>query len=232
MKKKQDPPCMPAEILPPVVSLVGKPDSGKTTLLEKLIPELKHQGYKVGTIKHHVHEFEMDKPGKDTWRHKQAGANTVVLSSPTGIGLVRDTKKDSTIEELVARYFHDVDIIITEGYKRAPMPKIEVFRSTAHKTPLEDRDETWVALISDVEMPNEKNIPIFKIDNIPDIASFLIEQFITLAPKQNITLLVNGKSIPLNSFVKNFIKHTVTGMTTSLKGCEKPKKIIITIRND
>ena len=68
--------------MPPVVSFVGKPDSGKTTLLEKLIPELNRRGYRVGTIKHHVHQFEMDKPGKDTFRHKQAGARVVALSSP------------------------------------------------------------------------------------------------------------------------------------------------------
>lgn len=219
-------------MLPPVVSLVGKPHSGKTTLLEKLIPELKQQGYKVGTIKHHVHEFEMDTPGKDTWRHKQAGADTVVLSSPAGIGMVRDTGQDSTIEELVGRYFHNVDIVITEGYKRAAMPKVEVFRSTAHKTPLENRDETWVALISDVDLPQEKNIPMLKLDNIPGIAAFLIEQFIKPAPGQNVTLLVNGNPIPLNSFVKNVIRHTVTGLTKSLKGCEKPKEITITLRND
>ena len=69
-----------AVLVPPVVSIIGKPDCGKTTLLEKLIPELTNQGYRVGTIKHHVHEFEMDKPGKDTWKHKQAGRPTCCSS--------------------------------------------------------------------------------------------------------------------------------------------------------
>ena len=97
-----------------IIALVGKPDSGKTTLLEKLLPELNRRGYRIGTVKHHVHKFEMDKEGKDTWRHKQAGASTVALSSPTGLGIIRDVDHDQAIEELLDRYYYDVDLVIAE----------------------------------------------------------------------------------------------------------------------
>lgn len=230
MIKKQNVDCAVAPSYPPVVSLVGKPASGKTTLLEKLIPELVRQGYRIGTIKHHVHDFEMDKPGKDTWRHKQAGAHTVVLSSPAGLGVIRDTTSDTSIAELVIRYFHDVDLVITEGYKRELMPKIELFRSAAHKNLLSGRDESWIAFISDVEIKPTQNLPVFNIDDIQKITAFLVARFIKPLPEPDVFLQVNGKSVPLNFFVRKFIKHSIIGMTTSLKGCQNPEEITITIR--
>nr|NIR17513.1 molybdopterin-guanine dinucleotide biosynthesis protein B [Desulfobacterales bacterium]NIW15817.1 molybdopterin-guanine dinucleotide biosynthesis protein B [Candidatus Bathyarchaeota archaeon] len=111
---------------PAIVSIVGKSGSGKTTLLEKLIPELTGMGLKVGTIKHDVHGFEIDHPGKDSWRHKQAGSRITIISSPQRIGMVMDVDHDHTLDEL-ASFFSGVDIILTEGYKRENKPKIEIF---------------------------------------------------------------------------------------------------------
>jgi len=216
--------------MPPVISFIGKPDSGKTTLLEKIIPELRRRGYRIGTIKHHVHAFEMDKPGKDTWRHKQAGANTVALSSPTGLGIIRDVPGDLAVEELIGRYFHDVDLVITEGYKRLALPKIEVYRQALHPEPLPDRDATWVALTSDVRLPGD--LPCLALDDIQGLADFLEERFIKPFPKQKTTLLVNGKPVALNCFVESFLRKAITGMTCSLKGCENPQEIVITIRQE
>ena len=216
--------------MPPIVSLIGKPDSGKTTLLEQLIPELRRQGYRVGTIKHHVHSFEMDTPGKDTWRHKQAGARVVALSSPTGMGIIRDTDGDPDVEELVHRYFGDVDLVITEGYKRLGFPKIEVHRCALHPDPLPGRDTTWAALVTDA--PPDATLPGFALDDVAGLARFLIDSFITPAPKPHATLIVDGAHIPLNSFVETFLRQAVVGMTTSLKGCRAPREITITIRTD
>lgn len=214
--------------MPPVIAFIGKPDSGKTTLLEKLIPELRRRGHRIGTIKHHVHTFEMDKPGKDTWRHKQAGASTVALSSPTGLGIIRDVDGDLTIEELVGRYYGDIDLVIAEGYKRLGLPKIEVFRSALHDTPLPDRDDTWVAMVSDT--PGIDGLPCFGLDDVVGLADFLEERFIKPFPRQKTSLLVNGQPVYLNSFVESFLRQAITGMTCSLKGCENPEEIIITIR--
>lgn len=157
---------------PPVVSLIGKANSGKTTFIEQLIPALLALGVRVGTIKHHVHEFDMDRPGKDTWRHKKAGASVVALSSPTGLGIIRDTERDLSVDEVIDQYFGDVDLVITEGYKSGPAPKVEIFRSTAHSTPLE-RDHTWVAMVSDTNL--DCNLPVFSLDAPNDLARFLIE---------------------------------------------------------
>ena len=214
--------------MPPVIAFIGQPDSGKTTLLEKLIPELRRRGYRIGTIKHHVHAFEMDKPGKDTWRHKQAGASTVALSSPTGLGIIRDVPGDLTIEELVGRYYGDIDLVITEGYKRLGLPKIEVFRRALHGEPLPDRDKTWVAMVSDA--PGPEDIPCFALDDIIGLADFLENRFIKPFPRQKTSLLVNGQPVYLNSFVESFLRQAITGMTCSLKGCQDPREIIITIR--
>ncbi|HIJ91103.1 MAG: molybdopterin-guanine dinucleotide biosynthesis protein B [Desulfobulbaceae bacterium] len=214
--------------MPPVIAFIGKPDSGKTTLLEKLIPELRRRGYRIGTIKHHVHTFEMDKPGKDTWRHKQAGASTVALSSPTGLGIIRDVDEDLSIEELVGRYYGDIDLVITEGYKRLALPKIEIFRSTLHDAPLPDRDDTWIAMVSDIA--GATDLPCFGLDDIIGLADFLEERFIKPFPRQKTSLLVNGRPVYLNAFVESFLRQAITGMTCSLKGCQDPQEIIITIR--
>ncbi|MBU3937793.1 MAG: molybdopterin-guanine dinucleotide biosynthesis protein B [Proteobacteria bacterium] len=214
--------------MPPVIAFIGQPDSGKTTLLEKLIPELRRRGYRIGTIKHHVHAFEMDKPGKDTWRHKQAGASTVALSSPTGLGIIHDVDGDLSIEELVGRYYGDIDLVITEGYKRLGLPKIEVFRRALHGEPLPDRDKTWVAMVSDA--PGPEDIPCFALDDIIGLADFLENRFIKPFPRQKTSLLVNGQPVYLNSFVESFLRQAITGMTCSLKGCQDPREIIITIR--
>ena len=214
--------------MPPVVSLVGRPDHGKTTLLEKLIPELNRRGYRIGTIKHHVHEFAMDKPGKDTWRHKQAGAHIVVLSSPTGLGVIRDVTGDTPVAELVGRYFFDVDLVIAEGYKRLDLPKIEVFRSAVDNEPLQNRDKTWIGMVTDRK--KEGDLPCFGLDDVGGLADFLIETFIKADQEQHVSLVVNNEVIPLNSFVQRFITRAVTGMITSLKGCLEPKEISLTIR--
>lgn len=158
---------------PPIVSLVGKSNSGKTTLLEKLIPALSLRGVRVGIIKHHVHTFDMDQPDKDTWRHRQAGAAVVALSSPTGLGVIRDVEREFTLDEVVGRYFNDVDLVITEGYKSGPAPKIEIFRAAVHREPLPNRDETWLAMVSD--QPLKLGLPVFGLDDAAGLADFLID---------------------------------------------------------
>ena len=159
---------------PPVVSVVGHSGSGKTTLLEKLISGLKDRGYSVGTIKHDVHGFEMDRPGKDSWRHKKAGASVTIISSPYQIGMVRDVDHDHRPEELMM-LLSDMDIILTEGYKKENLPKLEVFRSQIHKAPLFKGDKTLLALISDE--PIDLGVPRFSGDDGQSIVDFLIKHF-------------------------------------------------------
>lgn len=159
---------------PQIVSIVGSSGAGKTTLLEKLIPELNKRGLRVGTVKHDVHGFEMDKPGKDSYRHKHAGAVITILSSPMSIGLVMDTDHDSALRELLP-FFSGVDIILTEGYKHENYPKIEVFRKEVHPEPLCAGDRNLIALVS--EVPLDLSIPRFLPKDIKGLADFLMEQF-------------------------------------------------------
>lgn len=163
----------------PVVSIISKKNAGKTTLLVKLIPELKSRGYKVGTLKHDTHGFEIDHEGKDTYKHKQAGADTVVISCPWKISLIKDVDADLPIDDIVERYFMDMDIVLTEGYKRGGKPKIEVFRTGAHDTSLyqECRDTSFVAMVSDRAL--QLDMPVFDINDIKGLADFIEKKFIS-----------------------------------------------------
>ena len=164
--------------MPPVLALIGRPNCGKTTLIEKLIPALAVKGVRVGTIKHHHGDIQMDTPGKDTWRHKNAGAKVVLLSSPDGIGLIQDTTEDTPVEDLVSLYFQNVDLVIAEGYKWSALPKIEVFRSTVYDEPMLEPGETLIAMVSDVEV--RQDLPWFRNDDINSLIEFILEKIINL----------------------------------------------------
>jgi molybdopterin-guanine dinucleotide biosynthesis protein B len=171
---------LPGKRTPPIVCIIGHSGAGKTTLLEHLIPELKSRGLRIGTIKHDVHGFEMDKPGKDSWRHKQAGAMTTIISSPYQIGMVMDADHEHNLDELSA-FFPGVDMILVEGFKRAKRPKIEVFRSELREEPLSKDDAFLIALISDTGV--NLDIPRFSRNEIQGLADFLIARFrLTPAP--------------------------------------------------
>lgn len=212
--------------MPPVISVVGRPHCGKTTLLEKLIPEFDRRGCRVGVIKHHVHRFDMDRPGKDTWRLKQAGARVVALSSPSGLGVIRDTEGDTPIGELVARSFADVDVVFTEGYKQAAMPKIEVYRRAVHPEPL-TADSTWIAMVSEDRLAGD--LPQFSPADAAGLTDFLVDRFLSPAPRTAINLLVDGEAVPLNRFAGTFLRQTVAAMIGSLKGCDQAGEIILRI---
>ena len=165
---------------PPIISIVGASGVGKTTFIEKLIPELYRLGKRVGTIKHDVHGFDMDRPGKDSWRHKQAGAHTAVISSPWKVGIVMDADHDQTPEEL-GRFFESVDLVITEGYKRQQNLKLEVFRPEIHATPLCRKDKNLLALITDA--PLDLGVPRFSAQDFRGVADFLVDRLALHPPE-------------------------------------------------
>jgi len=214
----------------PIISIVGKSDSGKTTLIEKLIPELTQRGYRIATVKHDTHGFEVDREGKDSWRHKQAGAHTVVISSPKKVALIQDVEKDLTLEEVRERLIQDVDLILSEGYKKDIQPKIEIFRKEKHKELLCTREDNLIAIVSDRTF--DIGVPCFDLEDMIGLASFVEKEFLENKGKEDISLKVDGKIVPLKPFVKDFIKKTIRGMLTSLRGCEKARRIEIHIEGE
>jgi molybdopterin-guanine dinucleotide biosynthesis protein B/molybdopterin-guanine dinucleotide biosynthesis protein len=172
---------VPEEPLMPVkvVSFVAKSGTGKTTLLEKVIVELKHRGYRVGAIKHDAHKFDIDHPGKDSHRLTAAGADTMLISSPEKLALVKKHAAPPPIEELLATYFADVDIVITEGFKKSGLPKIEIYRKERSPTLLcrgEEHDPTLVAVASDE--PLDLDVPVLDLNDAVQVADFVVERFI------------------------------------------------------
>ncbi|HUX46523.1 MAG TPA: molybdopterin-guanine dinucleotide biosynthesis protein B [Desulfosporosinus sp.] len=158
----------------PVISIVGgKSNSGKTTLLEKIIREAKGRGWRVATLKHDVHGFEMDQPGKDTWRHAQAGADVVAISSPRKIAILESVSGDQPLDEVIAR-IRGVDVIFTEGYKYGNKPKIEVYRSMVHQE-LFSKPEELIAIASDITFDN--GIPCFGLDDAQGICDLIAEKY-------------------------------------------------------
>ena len=161
----------------PMISVVGKSDSGKTTLLEKLIRELTLRGYRIGSIKHDAHSFEIDREGKDSWRHKQAGAVLTLISSPSKIAMVVDSDHDHTLDELREKFISNVDLILTEGYKRENLPKIEVVRSSLRREMLCTGDDNLIAIAGDpTEVPD--GIPVFDLDDPSLLATFIEQKFL------------------------------------------------------
>ena len=157
----------------PVISVVGRSNSGKTTLIVKLVKELKSRGYKVATIKHSHHHFELDTEGKDSWLHTQAGADAVVVASQNMMGIMRQSSKELPLMEIINTYLQDMDIIVVEGYKTEAIPKIEVFRSEICAELVCKDDKNLIAVVGD------KNpgigIPFFHIDDkTSTIVDFLL----------------------------------------------------------
>jgi molybdopterin-guanine dinucleotide biosynthesis protein MobB len=158
---------------PPVVSIVGKSDSGKTTLIERLIPALSARGYRVATIKHDAHSFDVDHEGKDTWRHREAGACAVAITSSERVFLTRRVSRSPSLEEVCAAYFSEgVDLVLTEGFRRAGAPKIEVHRAARSDGLICDPTvDPLIAVASD--HPWELSVPVFHLDDIPAIADLI-----------------------------------------------------------
>ncbi len=167
----------------PVISVVGHSGSGKTTLLEKLIRELKQRGYRLAVIKHHHHHgLHFDKRGKDTWRFAQAGADHVVLAGPDKIAHLRalTPRQEPTLEQ-IASSIQDVDLILTEGYKHADAPKIEVSREQTKPALISNLGDL-IAIASerplDLEGIDNITVPQFDLDDVTQLADFIQTRFL------------------------------------------------------
>ena len=155
---------------PALVAIVGKSDSGKTTLVEKLVPELLALGLRVGTVKHDAHGFEIDHPGKDSWRHGQAGAEAYAIASPDRLAYVARLDAELPLATLARRFFAGFDILVAEGYKRTAPHRVELFRVAAgHAEPLCAPGEA-LALVTDAALEHPHRLAL---DDAAGLARFL-----------------------------------------------------------
>jgi molybdopterin-guanine dinucleotide biosynthesis protein B len=155
-----------------IFGFAGWSGSGKTTLIERVVPLLTARGLTVSLIKRAHHEFDVDQPGKDSYRHRHAGCSEVMLSSSVRWALMHELRgaTELTLDELVAR-MSPCDLLIVEGFKRQPIPKIEVFRSANGKVPLHPDDPHVVAIATDVRI--DSPLPQFALDDVAQIADFV-----------------------------------------------------------
>ena len=158
-----------------VVSVIGNSDSGKTTLLEKVIAELKHRGYRVGVIKHTYRDCEIDQPGKDTWRYTQAGSNIVALSSPAQLAIIEHLDRESGLADIVGLLEGKVDIILTEGYKDSATAKVLVRGNEGQAVPSFTGES--LAIVSPSVAPN--GVMHFAHEDVARIVDLMIEYLAT-----------------------------------------------------
>lgn len=163
----------------PVISFVGRSNSGKTTLIEKVIPALRRRGLRVATVKHDVHGFEMDHPGKDTWRHAQAGAEAVIIASPQKLALIRQLREELPLDEVLS-YLPAVDLIITEGYKTGDKPKIEVFQAGHSDRLLTSVEQGLFAVAASGPLPVgvEPGVPVFDWNDVEGLCDLIVARFL------------------------------------------------------
>ena len=164
-----------------VIGLAGWSGSGKTTLLTRLIPCLVVRGLTVSTLKHAHHGFDVDQPGKDSHSHRIAGATEVLIGSSARFALVHELRgaTEPTLHDLLAR-MSPVDLVVVEGYKAAPIPKLEVYRAVVGKPLLHPDDNCIVAVASDVPLPSVE-LPVISLDDIETIANVVTVESAPLA---------------------------------------------------
>ncbi len=211
--------------MPPIVSIVGRAQSGKTTLVKKLIEELKSRGYGVATVKHAPKGMTFDETDKDSWQHIQAGSGATVVASPDRVVLIKPVAEELALDEIAPLFGEDYDIVLAEGFKQGDAPKIEVHRR-AVGPPLTNIKKL-IAIVTDE--PLETETRQFSLQDIKGLADLLEEGFIK--PRQErLSLYVNKALVSMGSFPKGIITNIILAMASSLKGVGKVRSLEIFLR--
>ena len=162
---------------PALLAVVGWSGSGKTTLIEQLVPELIKLGLVVGTVKHDVHGFAIDHPGKDSWRHRQAGARATVLASPARLAFVTDLDGDLPLTHIARTYFRGFDLVLAEGYKHTAPHRVEVLRAATGQRDTICAPQESLALITDTKLAHPHR---FAPEAVAELASFVAARLASL----------------------------------------------------
>ena len=156
-----------------IFGFAGWSGAGKTTLIRQVIAQLVGEGLRVATVKHAHHDFDIDRPGKDSWEHRKAGAAEVLVVSDTRWALMHELNgaPEPSLSDLLAK-LAPADIVLIEGFKRSPIPKLEVFRSANEKPPLHPGDPSIVAIAADIAFPDAGR-PVLPLDDVAAIVAFV-----------------------------------------------------------
>ncbi|MDD5082534.1 MAG: molybdopterin-guanine dinucleotide biosynthesis protein B [Dehalococcoidales bacterium] len=211
--------------MPPIVSIVGRSSSGKTTLVEALVRELKRRGFRVSTIKHTPQGMNIDEPDTDSWRHIQAGSEATAISSTERLVLFKPIPLGATLDEIARILGEDCDIILAEGFKQSDMPKIEVHRKESGP-PLSSVRKLF-AIATDE--PLDTKVRQFSLNDTKGLVDLLEEGFIK-PQLERTAIYVNGVPVPLTSFPRSIIEKILIAMVSSLKGVDEVRSLDIFLR--
>jgi molybdopterin-guanine dinucleotide biosynthesis protein B len=198
--------------MPAIIAFVGRSNSGKTTLIEKLIRELKARGYRVATIKHAARESSLDEPGKDSWRHIQAGSEATIVNTQDRVMLIKPVAPDISLDEIAQLFGEDPDIILADGFKQGSAPKIEVHRK-AIGPPLKALKKL-IAIATDEPLATKTRQ--FSLEDVRGIADFIEAGFIK-PQGDRIALYINDAPIPLSKFPREIVTNILMAMVASLR---------------
>jgi molybdopterin-guanine dinucleotide biosynthesis protein MobB len=213
--------------MPPVVSIVGRSKSGKTTLIEKLIVELKARGYHIATAKHTHRDMTTPESDKDSDRHLKAGSEAAMIIDPHGLMMIKPLQNDINITQVAQLIGEDYDLILTEGFKEDDAPKIEVHRKE-NAPPLEGVKKIFAIATNEPLDTKTRQFPLEDVKGIAD----LIENGFIKPQQERYTLLVNNTPIALNAFTKEFIVNIQLAMAHGLKGVDKIKTMKIFLKKE
>ncbi len=220
------------------ICIVGNKNSGKTTLIERLLPELAARGRKVATIKHDAHDFEVDLPGKDTWRHRKAGSGTTIIASSSKVAMVRLIDREEPVEGLLRLIDGSYDLVLIEGLRRSPLPKIIVYRPELHLDPPNVSGEAWAVVTSGRDLAGI-DAPHFLPDQVAELADLIEGRLLggpARAPAWNLPALLaeagrqHGHLCP----------GQVLGVRMAIAGCDRlgiadprsSKRLIVFVETD
>jgi molybdopterin-guanine dinucleotide biosynthesis protein B len=211
-----------------IISIVGKSHSGKTTLLEKLIAELKRRGYKVAIVKHSHHKDDLDVAEKDTWRFTRAGSELSAINSLDHLAIHRQMDNYFDPQDISSFILWDYDIILTEGFKGSSYPKIEVHRAEQGKELLTD-PKLLLAVVTDEKL--DVNVPQLSRDDVPGIADIIEKKITADNSKTDLDLVINGTRASITPQMKDLLARTLSAMIPDLQKNGEIKTLHISMRS-
>ena len=211
----------------PILTFIGWHNSGKTTVIRKVVRRLRDRGYKIAVIKSTKHRgLNLDSPGSDSYLYGKDDIESVALICPDELILFQENTGEN-LKHLAFRLFPDADLVIGEGFKHASgIPKIEVTRPDASKEPLCESVSDVRAVVSDYEVSFDR---VFKISQIAELTDFIENSFLN-DKKDDVCLFVDGREISLNNFVRNSLKGIIFGLINCLKFTQGAQKLEIRIK--